>query len=335
MKDSIAAETGSESWGEKVRTRLSTIGRSGSVRWVGTVVNFPNLFFVALLCLHTLPDRMPDQPALYFPLLVVLFEVAYLVYAVLSRNRERVQTAGDLLALVFILLGAWQLLTVKLSFLDKMLFPSPAFVLELLIKEAPGAAKGALGSLEILLFGYGTALLTAIPLGLVAGWIGRLRRTVTPITRVLGPVPPTVYIPYAIVMLPTFKLSSMFVIFVGAFWPVFINTLNGVHGIEARLIESAKVLKLDNVTMIRKVVFPATLPSVLTGATIGLAMSFILLTAAEMIGATSGLGWWVKYFSDFADYPRVIVGIIYTGVIVTGIMWGFDRVEKHLLRWRQ
>jgi NitT/TauT family transport system permease protein len=54
-----------------------------------------------------------------------------------------------------------------------------------------------------------------------------------------------------------------------------------------------------------------------------------------MIGATSGLGWWVKYFSDFADYPRVIVGILYTGVVVTAIMFGFDKAEKRLLRWRQ
>jgi NitT/TauT family transport system permease protein len=87
--------------------------------------------------------------------------------------------------------------------------------------------------------------------------------------------------------------------------------------------------------MLAKVIFPGTLPSIVTGATIGLAMSFILLTAAEMIGATSGLGWYVKYFSDFADYPRVIVGIIFTGIVVTCIMYAFDKAEKRLLRWRQ
>jgi NitT/TauT family transport system permease protein len=63
-------------------------------------------------------------------------------------------------------------------------------------------------------------------------------------------------------------------------------------------------------------------------------LSFILLTAAEMIGATSGLGWYVKYFSDFADYARVIVGIIFIGMVVTGITFGVDRMEKWLLRWR-
>jgi NitT/TauT family transport system permease protein len=299
------------------------------------IAYLPNAFFVALVVLQFLPDRRPDQSILLFRGIVACLEALYLAYALAGRQRERVQTAGDLLAIVFGLLFTWQILTIKLGLLDKFLFPSPAFVLGLLVKEAPTALKGAIGSLEILLVGYGTALLTAVPLGLIAGWVGRLRRTVTPITRVLGPVPPTVYIPYAIVMLPTFKLSSMFVIFIGAFWPIFINTLNGVHSIESRLLESARVLKLGGRDMLVKVIFPGTLPSIVTGATIGLAMSFILLTAAEMIGATSGLGWYVKYFSDFADYPRVIVGIIFTGIVVTCIMFGFDKAEKRLLRWRR
>jgi NitT/TauT family transport system permease protein len=320
---------------QKVAARAEGRGKYMKTTWSKKVAAVPNTFFVALVCLQFLPNRRTDESVLLYLLLLGLLEASYLVYAFLSKENERVQTVGDLLSLVFVSLGTWQLLTVKIDVLDRMLFPSPAIVLGLFLWEAPTALKGAAGSLEILLVGYGCALLTAIPLGLVSGWVGRLTRTATPITRVLGPVPPTVYIPYAIVMLPTFKLSSMFVIFIGAFWPVFINTLNGVHAIEGRLIDSARVLKLGPRTMITKVIFPGTLPSIITGATIGLAMSFILLTAAEMIGATSGLGWWVKYFSDFADYPRVIVGILYTGVVVTAIMFGFDKAEKRLLRWRR
>jgi len=309
-------------------------GGTAAASPVRRLLMLPNLLFVALVCVQLLPNRRADQFVPLYQGLFALVEALYLSYAFFGKKRERVETAGDLLAIVFALLAVWQILTVKLAVLDPMLFPSPALVLAIFIRESPAALKGAIGSLEILLVGYGSALVTAVPLGLIAGWVGRLRRTVTPITRVLGPVPPTVYIPYAIVILPTFRLSSMFVIFVGAFWPIFINTLNGVHTIEVRLIDSARVLKLGHRTMITKVIFPGTLPSILTGATIGLAMSFILLTAAEMVGATSGLGWWVKYFSDFADYPRVIVGILYTGVVVTIIMLAFDKIEKYLLRWR-
>ena len=87
--------------------------------------------------------------------------------------------------------------------------------------------------------------------------------------------------------------------------------------------------------MLFEVILPGTIPSILSGATIGLVLSFILLTAAEMIGATSGLGWYVKYFSDFADYPRVVVGIIFIGIVVTLITFVMDKLEQYLLRWKK
>jgi NitT/TauT family transport system permease protein len=125
------------------------------------------------------------------------------------------------------------------------------------------------------------------------------------------------------------------VIFIGAFWPVFINTLNGVFNIEKKIIDTARVLNVKEMPMLFQVILPGALPSIISGATVGLVFSIILLTAAEMIGATSGIGWYVKYFSDFADYPRVIVGIIFMGLVVTVITYFFDRAESYLLRWRR
>ena len=175
----------------------------------------------------------------------------------------------------------------------------------------------------------------AIPFALFIGWRKRLYRAVKPLTKVLGPIPTIVYIPYAIALLPTFKASSIFIIFIGAFWPIFINTLNGVFNVERKIVDSAKALNVDEKSMIFQVILPATIPSIISGATVGLVLSFILLTAAEMIGATSGLGWYVKYFSDFADYPRVIVGIIFIGMVVSAITFLSDKFEGYLLRWRK
>ena len=77
------------------------------------------------------------------------------------------------------------------------------------------------------------------------------------------------------------------------------------------------------------------MPSILTGASLGLIFSFLLLTAAELIGATEGLGWYVKNYSDFADYGRVVVGIIYIGVVITALSALFKLVERRLLRYRE
>jgi len=298
------------------------------------LINPANILLLLFLLTGLLPPERADGSSRHLLGLVGLIHLNYLVKLFAGKDAGKVQTAGDITAIVYSLLTAWELSTTKLDLLDKMLFPGPGVIIELFIKEVPVLLEGLLSSLKLLFAGYVLALAAAIPLALIIGWRQRLYRAVNPLTKVLGPIPPIVYIPYAIGMLPTFTVSSIFIIFIGAFWPIFINTLNGVFNIEKRIIDSAKVLDVREKTMLFEIILPATLPSIISGATIGLVLSFILLTAAEMIGATSGLGWYVKYFSDFADYPRVIVGIIFIGMVVTGITYFFDKLERYLLRWK-
>lgn len=296
--------------------------------------NSANIGFLLLLLLELLPSKRSDTKSLYLVGLVVVIELLYLLILVVNREEDKRRSTGDITVIVYSLIFFWELFTAKLNMLDNMLFPAPGTIISLFITDLPTLLKGLVSSLELLFAGYFLALAVAIPLALVIGWRKRLYNAVNPLTKVLGPIPPIVYIPYAIGLLPTFMISSIFIIFVGAFWPIFINTLNGVFNIEKRIIESAKALNVSEKTMLFEIILPGALPSIISGSTVGLVLSFILLTAAEMIGATSGLGWYVKYFSDFADYSRVIVGIIFIGMVVTGITFIFDKIEKYLLRWR-
>lgn len=264
----------------------------------------------------------------------VVVEAVYLVRLRLSRNGPDAAGAGDVATILLAVLLCWHLATARFGLLDKMLFPSPEAVLKVFAKELPDMLKGLVNSLILLASGCLLALVTALPLGLLFGWRTRLFRAVNPFTKVLGPIPPIVYIPYAIALLPTFRTASIFVIFVGAFWPIFINTVQGVFNIPKGLIDSARVLNLKERTLLYRVILPGAMPSICSGATVGLVFAFVLLTAAELIGANSGIGWYVKNFADFADYERVIVGIIFIGFVVTVITWGTERLEKRLLRWR-
>ncbi|HHV30739.1 ABC transporter permease [Acetivibrio mesophilus] len=299
------------------------------------ILNLTNVLFLATLILELFPSKRDGINAWYYIGLVLLLEIFYILNVILKKDEEKTQTIGDVTAIVYGVLIIWEIFTTKTDLADKLLFPSPSSILSLLISELPELLKGTVSSFQLLLTGYILALALAIPLALVIGWRKRLYKAINPLTKVFGPIPPIVYIPYAIAILPTFKAASIFIIFIGAFWPVFINTLNGVFNVDRRIIDSAKALSVSEGSMLFQVILPATLPSIISGATIGLVMSFILLTAAEMIGATSGLGWYVKYFSDFADYPRVIVGIIFIGVVVTGVTFLFDKIERYLLRWRK
>jgi len=241
----------------------------------------------------------------------------------------------DRILLCIGLLLLWQALTGWFSLLDPMLFPAPNTVLSLLIEDKSVFWKSIVSSFRLLSAGYVLAVVLAIPLGLIVGWHKRLYTALEPLINILGPIPPIVYIPYAIALLPTFTHSSIFIIFIGAFWPLFINTVAGVRLVEKGLIDSARTLGISQWSMLVHILLPGAMPQILTGGTVSLVLAFILLTAAEMIGATSGLGWYVKYFADFADYPRVVAGILVIGTVVLGLTICYNRLGRYLLRWQR
>lgn len=296
------------------------------------LLNTSNLLFTALLTAILWPS---SNPLPWHLLSVALFvQAVTLLRVALAGDDAQRRGASDVGAIILALFLAWYLATTRFPVLDKMLFPQPEAVLRLFVAELPDMLKGLVNSLILLVSGYLLALGTALPLGLVVGWRARLYHAVNPITKVLGPIPPIVYIPYAIALLPSFRAASIFVIFIGAFWPIFINTVNGVFNIPAGLLDSARVLNLKERTLLVRVILPGAMPSICTGATLALVFAFVLLAAAELIGANSGVGWYIKNFADFADYQRVIVGIIFISIVVTLITWGTERLERHLLRWR-
>ena len=88
------------------------------------------------------------------------------------------------------------------------------------------------------------------------------------------------------------------------------------------------------VTMLFSVILPASLPQIFIGCNQGLTVSFVLLTSAEMIGAQSGLGFYIKNYSDFGDYTRTLVGLIVIGIVIVVISFGFNKIQKYLLRWK-
>lgn len=266
--------------------------------------------------------------------LAAAIEAIALARGLTARPAAARTAAGDVAALLLLALLVWQVGSVHLGLFDPLLVPPPEGVLKLFASELPAMLTGLGGSLTLLAGGFGLALLVAVPLGLAIGWRRRAFHAVNPFTKVLGTIPPVVYIPYAIHFLPSFKTASVLVIFIGAFWPLFINTLSGVFNVPAGLIDSARVLGLRPRTMLLRVILPAALPSICTGATLALCFSFLMLTAAEVIGGSSGIGWYVNNFADFADYPRVIVGILFIAIVVTAITWATERLERHLLRWR-
>jgi len=282
---------------------------------------------------------VPDAPAQAIPdktpYLVGLGIIAAAFAVLALRAKPDRGPAFDLAIVVgLVLLGA-EVGFAKLVLLDPVLFPSPARVAEVFAVDYPEMLDGLRSSLILLVAGYLAAVAAAVPIGLVIGWRRRLYRVAYPIAKTVSPIPTTVYLPYAIVLLPSFAAASIFVIFIGAFWPILVGTCYGVFGVDRRLIASARTLGLSERVMLTRIVFPAAMPSILSGAMIALILSFIILTVAEMIGASTGLGWYLVTNHQFANYDRVMAGMLLIMLVVIAVMQVFDRVQDRLLAWQQ
>ena len=290
--------------------------------------------FAVLILIQFLPDKLTtDTYASYVIWFAAGIEVLTLIVSALIKKPESLNLFVDIVGFIYGLLIAWVLATAKFNLLKPALFPPPGKVFWQFIGDYDKIITNVFSSVGIILQGYLLALVVAIPLGLFLGWSARLGSAATYISKFLGAIPPIVYIPYGIALLPTFRSVSVFVIFLATFWPVLSGTMSGVMNVEKKTIDSAKVLNVNRFTMMFSVILPASLQQIFIGCNQGLTVSFVLLTSAEMIGAQSGLGYYIKNYSDFGDYTRTIVGLIVVGIVIVAISFIFNRIQKYLLRW--
>lgn len=295
-----------------------------------------NLLFLLLIAVQFLPNKVVEDPKTnYIIWFSVGVEILVLVLSALIKKSQNLNLFLDVIGFLFVLLVLWTLATAKLNLLKESLFPPPGRVFYQFIEDIDKILINIRSSLGIIIQGYLLAAVVAVPVGLFIGWSARLGNAATYIAKFLSAIPPIVYIPYGIALLPTFRSVSVFVIFLAAFWPILASTMSGVLNVEKKVIDSARVLNVNRFTMLFSVILPAALPQIFVGCNQGLTVSFILLTSAEMIGARDGLGYYVKNYSDFGDYTRTIVGIIVIGIVVVSISFLFNKLQQYLLRWKR
>ena len=295
-----------------------------------------HILFVILLLVQLLPDRSTKEVCTGALIAFAIgLEAVTIGLSFLMKKKESLSLLLDIVGFIFVLLTIWSLATAKWNVLNDMLFPAPGKVLHQFAEDRDKILINIKSSLGITIKGFLLASLAAIPLGLFLGWNARLGGAATYISKFFSSIPPIVYIPYGIALLPTFQSVSVFVIFLATFWPVFAGTMSGVMHVDQRIIDSAKVLNVPKPEMLFSVILPAALPQIFLGCNQGLSVSFILLTSAEMIGARDGMGYYVKYYSDFGDYTRTITGLLVIGIVVIAVTFLFNQLQKRMLRWKK
>ena len=254
-------------------------------------------------------------------------------YELKRLKRDRRTAAIGATAIFMALIMGYTLLTDVTKVLDPVLFPGWSAILPEMAKSSGELFKGFVHSMRLLVPSLAAAILAGVSVGIAVGMRPRMKLVLMPLFRALNPVPPTMLIPYLIAVLRSFWLSSAAIIFIGVFWAVLMSTLHGVVMLEPRWIDNARCLQLTGRRLVFKVILPGAMPQIFAGIGSGLVSSFILLTVAEMFGAKAGMGYYVQYYADFAQYGKVLGGIIFLSVVVIVIMSFFDRVQRRVLYW--
>ncbi|MCC2125225.1 ABC transporter permease [Hominiventricola filiformis] len=287
----------------------------------------PHLLFLVLVFLILQPSVEGTKSYTAFLIIVIAVEAALLA------NRKK-KAAIDIGIIVFAALILWEYITAKVGVKDAMLYPAPENVFNIFVTDYEKILEGVGSSLRLMGLAFALALFFGVGLGLIVGLSDRLSSTVMPIVRVISPIPPIIYSPYAVALLPSFRAASIFVITMTIFWSIFMNMVLSVRQIDRKIMDSARTLNLNQSSMILHVLLPYSLPGIINSVSVSVSTSFLVLTAAEMIGATSGLGWYIKYNADFANFTKVIAGIFVIGVVVTVLNALISLVKRLLIRWR-
>lgn len=239
---------------------------------------------------------------------------------------------------VAFLLWAWWAVT-YFGLIEPLFLPSPQAVAKrgwLVLSQGYMDAslwQHLAASLQRIGLGLFAAVLTAIPLGIAIGRYRIARGIFDPLIEFYRPIPPLAYLPLIVIWCGIGELSKVLLIFLAIFAPIAISTATGVRNVDPNKIRAAQSLGASQAQLIRYVILPSALPEILTGIRIGLGVGWSTLVAAELIAATSGLGFMVQSAAQFLVTDVVILGILVIALIAFALEMGLRALQRKLVPW--
>ncbi|MBE5916164.1 MAG: ABC transporter permease [Pseudobutyrivibrio ruminis] len=220
------------------------------------------------------------------------------------------------IALVLLIIIIWETASIT-GVLPTYMLPAPHAILQLFIKKLSTGELliNVLVSIRRVFLGFLIASVIAIVFGILISVSANFEVVTSLLLQILKPIPPIAWIPIAIIWLGIGEQSKIFIIFIGAFFPILTNVIDGIVQIDKRYFEVSQTFEISRRKLITNVMIPAALPQVMTGLKIGLGNAWICVVAAEMIAATSGIGYMLMDGRSLSMPGQVILSMIMVGVI--------------------
>ncbi|MET3603948.1 nitrate/nitrite transport system permease protein [Sphaerotilus sulfidivorans] len=236
-----------------------------------------------------------------------------------QRLRTLTRMAAPVLGFAFFLL-VWQAVAHSG---DKQL-PGPAVVWDAAVKlfsdpfyvngpNDQGIGWNVLSSLQRVAVGFGLAAVVGIPLGFLIGRFAFFNQMLDPIISLLRPVSPLAWLPIGLMVFKAANPAAIWTIFICSIWPMVINTAVGVRQVPQDYLNVARVLNLSELTIIRKILFPAVLPYMLTGVRLAVGTAWLVIVAAEMLTGGQGIGFWLWDEWNNLNVAHILIAIFVIG----------------------
>ncbi|WP_026508556.1 ABC transporter permease [Butyrivibrio sp. MC2013] len=301
------------------------------------------LFIVSVIVAEVLELLVPDSPLHkssrypYFALLLLGILIVYLLRVAVNRVKTGSFNLynAPLLTGVVTFLNILNLVTAKFAFLPTLYFPTLDAVFGTLVEDRELILKCIGYSMGILSSGVGGGLILGFFTGLGAGFNKKIAYWINPVIRILGPIPATAWIPIMLIIFPTSRSASAFIIGISVWFPVTVLTSSGISNVKNSYLEVAATLGSSELEKIFKVAVPAAMPSIFIGLFNGLCASFVALMTAEMIGAKYGMGWYVNWQKEMMCYANLYAGLIVIAVLFFIVITLLFKVRDKVLLWQK
>ncbi|HIJ61890.1 MAG TPA: ABC transporter permease subunit [Rhodospirillaceae bacterium] len=232
-------------------------------------------------------------------------------------------------------LTIWEAVTAKLLWLPPPFFAPPQALLEAYLEDWPRLLECALHSSILLGTGYLIGAAVGFSSGLAIGWSKAAAYWGHPVLRLIGPLPPTAWIPIAFFLFPSSWSASVFLIALATAIPVAILTWSGVSSVPASYYDVARTLGAKQGFLVLKVAVPAALPHVFVGLFMGMSASFVVLVVAEMLGVKAGLGWYLQWAQGWAAYANMYAALLVMALLCSGLVTLLFTVRNQVLSWQK
>lgn len=237
--------------------------------------------------------------------------------------------------LLILLTAVWQLASDH-GYINPIILPSPLNIARCfadLLRDG-SLQKNLIISSKRVLTGYAVSSVLALVLGIWIGLSPRFKRMTDLIIQILKPIPPISWIPLVILWFGIGESSKVFLIFIGGFFTILVNVVDGIRRIDVKLVELANAMVIPRMKYIFQIVIPYAAPNIFTGLRVGLGQSWMCVVAAELVASSTGLGYMIMFARQFGQTDVVIVGMLMIGIIGKVMDSLLMAVEKSVIRWK-